>query len=203
MLGVIKCGGGNFKSVVNLLNYSNIKFKSVENFSDFKNLNKIILPGVGSYKNLMNNLENADIKNILYDKVCGKKIPFLGICVGMQILSDFGYEFETTEGLRIISGEVKKIQTTKETLPNIGWHEIKLEKKDSPLFRNLSDDELCFYFVHSYAFNVKDKLMVSSSINYGEKIPATIEKENIFGTQFHPEKSQLSGMKLIHNFLKI
>ena len=203
MIGVINYGSGNFKSVVNILKYLDINFIEVLDWKKLKNLSHIILPGVGSYYDLISRLKNLELLEELINQVKNKKTLYLGICVGMQILSDFGTEEIKTTGLKLIEGSVDKIPVTRSTLPNIGWHKIILEKKSSSLFKNIKEEEMFFYFVHSYCFNLKNLKYCSTSIIYEKKIISSIEKDNIFGVQFHPEKSQIGGCKLLKNFCNL
>ena len=129
MIGLVNYGGGNYKSVSNTLEYLNIDFIEI---NDYKNLNKIshiILPGVGTYSDLVSKLKSKNLFNELLHRILDKKIFYLGICVGMQILSEYGFENDKTKGLNLIKGNVEKILVKKEVLPNIGWHNIILEKK--------------------------------------------------------------------------
>ena len=125
---------------------------------------------------------------------------FLGICVGMQVLSDYGYENDKTEGLSLIKGSVKKMET-KEVLPHVGWNSINFNKKSKLL--NQIPNKSDFYFTHSYSYHLEDSSSAISNTNYGLSFPSIINKLNIYGTQFHPEKSQSSGIKLIKNFLEL
>ena len=200
MIGLINYGSGNFKSVANVLKYLEINYIEVSDYKKIKNLSHIILPGVGSYSDLILRLSKLRILDELNNQILNKKAFYLGICVGMQILSDYGTENNKCKGLELIEGSVDKILVEKNTLPNIGWHKVLLEKKNSVLFKNIPEEELFFYFVHSYSYNLKDNNFCSSSIFYEKKLIASVEKENIFGVQFHPEKSQVAGLKLLKNF---
>ena len=203
MIGLINYGGGNFKSVSNILEYLNINFKEVNDYKNLDKLSHIILPGVGTYSDLVSKIKSKNLFDELLYQIKDRKIFYLGICVGMQILSNFGYENIKTKGFSLIEGAVEKIPVTSEDLPNIGWHNIILENKSSLLFKDIETFEMFFYFVHSYYFNLKQKENCSSSIYYDKKITASIEKDNIFGVQFHPEKSQLGGLKLLKNFCNL
>ena len=203
MIGLINCNVGNFRSVANVLDFLNIKYSEVNNEQSLKKLSHIILPGVGSYKNLIFKLKELNMYDELMNQISNKKKNYLGICVGMQILSNFGTEHDMTKGLALIPGFVDKINSNELQLPNIGWHNLKIEKKDSELFRNINENELHFYFVHSYCYKLDSAQFMSSSIMYNEKIVSSIEKENLFGVQFHPEKSQKPGCKLIKNFCSL
>lgn len=203
MIGLINYEGGNYRSVSNILEYLNITFKKIDNYEDLKKVDHIILPGVGSYDNLVSKLKSKNLFDELLFQILNKKIFYLGICVGMQLLSNYGFENIQTKGFGVIEGVVEKIPVKNEILPNIGWHKVVLENKNSPLFKNIEIDEMYFYFVHSYYFNLKNQQNCSSSIFYEKKITASVEKENIFGVQFHPEKSQSGGLKLLKNFCNL
>ena len=197
MIGLINYNGGNYKSVSNILEYLDIKFIEINNNLDLNKVSHIILPGVGSYNNLASKLKSNNLFDEILYQIDVKKTFYLGICVGMQLLSNYGLENIKTKGLSLIEGVVEKIPVENEILPNIGWHNIILENKDSPLFKDIEINEMFFYFVHSYYFNLKKKENCSSSIYYEKKITASVEKDNIFGVQFHPEKSQSGGLKIL------
>ena len=180
-----------------------INFREIKSEKALKDFSHIILPGVGSYRSLHQRLIELNLVNELKYQVLDKKKFFLGICVGMQILSSYGNEGKESEGLNIIEGLVEKIPVKKSQLPNIGWHKVELVNKESKLFQNISEDERFFYFVHSYYFNLKDKGLCSSKITYDIEVTSSIEKDNIYGVQFHPEKSQSAGCKLLQNFYKL
>ncbi|MDA8918523.1 imidazole glycerol phosphate synthase subunit HisH [Candidatus Pelagibacter sp.] len=203
MLGVINYGSGNFRSVVNILNFLKINFKEIKDEKSLKGFSHIILPGVGSYRDLHQRLTELNIVNELKYQILDRKVFFLGICVGMQILSSYGNEGDQSEGLNIIEGLVEKIPTKESQLPNIGWHKVELVNENSKIFKNISEEEMFFYFVHSYYFNLKDKSYCSSKITYDIEVTSSIEKDNIYGVQFHPEKSQAAGCKLLQNFCKL
>jgi len=203
MIGLVNYDGGNYKSVSNILEYLNINFLEVKHNQDLKKVSHIILPGVGSYNNLVSILKSKNLFDELVYQVVDRKIFYLGICVGMQLLSNYGLENVKTKGFSLIEGVVEKIPVKSEILPNIAWHNIILEKKNSPLFKDIEINEMFFYFVHSYYFNLKKKENCSSSIYYEKKITASVEKDNIFGVQFHPEKSQAGGLKLLKNFCNL
>jgi imidazole glycerol-phosphate synthase subunit HisH len=169
--------------------------------SDFFSASKIILPGVGSFNYGMSKLIEKNLYEPLLDSVINKQIPFLGICLGMQMLATKGFENNVeTMGLNLIGGDVNKIRSNnKIKLPHMGWNEVDQSKKVK-LFENIKNNK-DFYFVHSYAFNPKDKSTISSYSTYGEKFVSSIEKNNIYGVQFHPEKSLDDGITLLKNFL--
>ena len=201
MLGIIS-GFGNYKSVVNLIEYIKKDFKEIKSPNDINECTHIIFPGVGSYISVINQLKKKKLIEPLKKALLIDKKNFLGICVGMQVLTTFGYEEKKFNGLDIISGETIKIKSKKTRLPNIGWHDIKILKKDSKIFNGI-EDRSTFYFLHSYSVQLSDDSFVSSKITLENEVVSSIENDNIYGVQFHPEKSQENGLKLINNFLKI
>ena len=196
---ILDYGSGNVASVYNLLNRLNYKAIISNNSSDIKDSSHIILPGVGTFGASIKKIRNEIETDLLENEIKIKKKPFLGICVGMQILADKGFEFGEHDGLGWIEGRVEKIKA--KVLPHIGWNNIQI-KKQSPIFSNIENLK-DFYFVNSYAFNVKDKNLIISETNYGKTFCSAVQKDNIFGVQFHPEKSQKTGQLLIRNFLKL
>ena len=201
MIGIINPSSGNLQSLINSLELFDVKIKILYCEKDFNDINLIILPGVGSYAACINSLYDNKIIEILNEKVLVKKLPFLGICVGMQILSNFGNEFKRTKGLGWIDGEVFKIKKHKNIrIPHMGWNNLKINKKSKLL--NLSEKEQNFYFVHSYHLILKTNLeIVTSTVFHGQELIASIENDNIIGVQFHPEKSQNHGLIFFKNFL--
>ena len=203
MIGLINYGGGNFKSVANALSYLNINFIEINNNKNLKKVSHIILPGVGSYDDLIMKLKGLNLFDELIYLLNEKNHLYLGICVGMQILSSYGLENQKVQGLNLIDGCVEKIPVKNCVIPNIGWHDLNLEKKDSQLFKGIDDNKMFFYFLHSYHFNLNDQKYCSSSIHYETKLISSVENDNIFGVQFHPEKSQISGLKILKNFCNL
>tara|TARA_B110000305_G_C19274406_1_gene556135 strand:- start:329 stop:931 length:603 start_codon:yes stop_codon:yes gene_type:complete len=200
MIHILDTSASNSKSLYNALDHLNIKFEVTKNIKELKNSTHIILPGVGSYKNLINNLEkNYNIEE-LKELIQKNNVIFLGICVGMQILSTVGFEIDKTKGLDIIKGDVKKIDT-KFKLPHVGWNSVFFDKEIS-LLKNI-DTGTDFYFTHSYEFISEFSQNIIGNTFYGKKINSIIQNKNIYGVQFHPEKSQEQGLKLISNFSKI
>jgi glutamine amidotransferase len=196
---ILDYGSGNVASVYNLLSRLNYKAIISNDSSDIKGSSHIILPGVGAFGASIERIRNKIEINLLEDEVKIKKKPFLGICVGMQILADKGFEFGEHDGLGWIEGTVEKIKA--KVLPHIGWNNMQV-KKQSPIFSNIENSK-DFYFVNSYAFNVKDKNLIISETSYGSTFCSAVQKDNIFGVQFHPEKSQKAGQLVMHNFLKL
>ena len=211
---IIDYGSGNIKSVYNsvkkILNDYNmsIDVKVSNNLLEIKNSYKIILPGVGSFNQCMDRINKIeDLVGTLNDQVITKKKPFLGICVGMQILADYGYENKKTKGLSWIDGEVKSLKNFIDhsqnlKIPHMGWNNLSVNSKTINLLHDITDEDQ-FYFVHSYFFDIKNKKNIICNTKYGIDIPAIINEDNIFGFQFHPEKSGSSGLKILYNWLKL
>ena len=210
---IIDYGSGNIKSVYNsikkTLNSFNgsSKLKVSRKLSEIEKADKIILPGVGSFDQCMNRIrEINDLVETLKDQIIEKKKPFLGICVGMQILADYGYENQKTKGLSWINGNVKPLKNFIDNsqnlkIPHMGWNSLSILKNNN-LFNDITDYDQ-FYFVHSYFFDIKHKKNIISNTQYGIDIPAIINQDNIFGFQFHPEKSGRSGLKILYNWLRL
>ena len=209
-IAIIDYESGNISSVINSFKKAstnqNIAIK-IEVTSDLKTIlssDKIILPGQGSFKNCTESLEKIKgLKDTLNEFAIIKKKPLFGICVGMQMFADVGYEETETKGLGWIAGKVSKIdnQNNKFKLPHIGWNEINIIK-ESKIFKDIKNKSH-MYFVHSYEFIPEDKNVISATTDYSSNIVCSVEKENIFGTQFHPEKSDKLGLKIIENFLNL
>ena len=209
-IAIIDYETGNLKSVSKALELASnnvLKKSNIEIINSAKNLNnfdKVVLPGQGFFKQCFQSLNSIHgILDGLTDFVTVKKKPILGICVGMQLFATFGDEDGGSDGLGWIKGKVKKIslEDLSLKLPHMGWNNIQISS-NSKLLNGINNDSH-FYFVHSYSFDVDEKKYVSATTNYSTEIVSAIEKENIFGTQFHPEKSQANGIKILENFVKI
>ena len=204
---IVDYKSGNISSVINSFKEvakDKVNIKVTSDLSTIKNSDKVVLPGQGSFKSCIDGLNNIDgLINTLNKFTLENKKPLLGICVGLQMFADIGYEELETKGLGWISGKVSKIdnKTGKFKLPHIGWNEINI-KKDSKIFKDI-DDKSHMYFVHSYEFVPKDKSVILATTDYSTNVVCAVEKENIFGTQFHPEKSDKIGLKIIDNFIKL
>jgi imidazole glycerol-phosphate synthase subunit HisH len=197
---ILNIGSGNILSLKNIILKKNSELKISCDENDIENSTHIFLPGVGSYSDVMEKIkQNLDI-NFLKKKIFKDRLFFLGICVGMQILSNYGNENGEHEGLSFIDGSVEKI-STKNILPHVGWNSLKIKSNNQIL--NGIRDNTDFYFTHSYSFNLKNKSQEIANTNYGVEFPSLINKDNIYGVQFHPEKSQIAGEKLIENFLNL
>ena len=204
---IVDYNSGNISSVINSFNEvakDKVNIEVTSELHKIKSSDKLVLPGQGSFKSCVEALNNINgLVDTLNEFAINNKKPLLGICVGLQMFADIGYEEIETKGLGWISGKVSKIdnQNGKIKLPHIGWNQINI-LKDSKIFKNIENNSH-MYFVHSYEFNPKDKTVISSTTDYSSNIVCSVEKENIFGTQFHPEKSDKLGLRLIENFLKI
>lgn len=198
---IIDYGLGNVASMFNAVKSLNCNVIISKDKDKIKNCSHIILPGVGSFQSGMNGLKKNNLIEILSSQVLDKKKPFLGVCLGMQLLLSTGTEDGESQGLNWINGKVVKINVKSKNLkiPHMGWNEVDFseEKKLFKGIKNLSS----FYFVHSYHVNPEDDLIISGTCSYGDKIVASIEKENIFATQFHPEKSHNVGTQILKNFI--
>ncbi len=198
---ILDYGSGNVNSVNNLITFLNYKCIISNKDEDIINSSHLILPGVGSFGSSIKKIRENIPLDLLEDQVLKKGKPFIGICVGMQILANIGYEHGEFSGLGWIEGSVKKLNSRNLPLPHIGWNHIDIIK-NSYLFKDL-DEINDFYFVHSYFFDVKDESNIIATTSYANKFPVIIQKNNIFGIQFHPEKSQKAGIILLKNFINI
>ena len=204
---IVDYNSGNISSVINSFKEAAKDKVNIEVTSDLnkiKSSDKVVLPGQGSFKSCVDALNNINgLVEILNDFAISKKKPLLGICVGLQMFADVGYEEIETKGLGWISGKVSKIdnQNGKYKLPHIGWNEIDI-MKDSRIFLGI-ENKSHMYFVHSYEFVPEDKNVISATTDYSSNIVCSVEKGNIFGTQFHPEKSDKIGLKIINNFINL
>ena len=204
---IVDYNSGNISSVINSFKEvakDKVNIEVTSDLNKIKSSDKVVLPGQGSFKSCVNALNNVEgLVDTLNEFAINSKKPLLGICVGLQMFADIGYEENETKGLGWISGKVSKIdnQNGKYKLPHIGWNQINI-LKDSKIFNDVENNSH-MYFVHSYEFVPNDKSVVSATTDYSSKIVCSIEKENIFGTQFHPEKSDKIGLKIINNFIKL
>lgn len=196
---IIDYGMGNIQSVKNAFELLNNKVEIINDPSSIRNADGIILPGVGAFGNAIKNLKELKLIGPLKEAVIDQKVPLLGICLGMQLLADKSEERGNNEGLSFISGEICKIPHKEGyRLPHVGWNDVTVKKKE-PLFKNIIDKG-SFYFVHSYRFECDNEFVVATT-NYGQNINAVVQKGNVFGVQFHPERSQRKGLHLINNFV--
>ena len=204
---IVDYKSGNISSVINSFKEvakEKVKIEVTSNPNKIKSSDKVVLPGQGSFKSCVDALNNIDgLSDTLNEFTIINKKPLLGICVGLQMFADIGYEETETKGLGWISGKVSKIdnQDGKFKLPHIGWNEINIIK-NSKIFKDIENNSH-MYFVHSYEFIPEDENVISATTDYSKKVVCSVEKENIFGTQFHPEKSDKFGLKIIDNFINL
>lgn len=200
MIGIIDYGMGNLQSVKNSCEYVGQKARFVKTAVDFEQSEKLILPGVGAFGEGMENLKKQNLIQPLFKEVLEKKKPLLGICLGMQLLADLGTEGGKNAGLGLIPGTVERLEVTPLRVPHIGWNNITITKPN-PLFT--PDMAVDYYFVHSYYFHTQDQNHILATCDYGNAFPCVVGKENIFGVQFHPEKSHQFGLQILRNFFQI
>ncbi|KKT93391.1 MAG: Imidazole glycerol phosphate synthase subunit HisH [Parcubacteria group bacterium GW2011_GWF2_45_11] len=193
---------GNITSVANAFEVAGCDVKISRDPAGIANAERLVLPGVGAFGEGMEHLTKLNLIDAMRTHALKNQRPFMGICLGMQLLADRGYEFGDHAGLTWIPGEVKRLEVKDLRLPHVGWNNLKVVKKKSPFLQGLSD-EVDFYFVHSFHFIPKNVDVIAATCDYGGDFCAVIEKENIFGAQFHPEKSQKAGSLLLKNFLNL
>ena len=204
---IVDYNSGNISSVINSFTEvakGTVNLEVTSDLNKIKSSDKVVLPGQGSFKSCIDALNSINgLTDTLDEFVINKKKPLFGICVGLQMFADVGYEETETKGLGWISGKVLKIDNKngEYKLPHIGWNQINIVK-DSKIFKDVGNNSH-MYFVHSYEFIPEDKNIISSTTDYSTNIVCSVEKENIFGTQFHPEKSDKLGLKIIKNFISI
>lgn len=189
---------GNLRSVEKAFEKIGASVVVTQDRDIIKSAFKIVLPGVGAFKDGMKHLEELDLINTLHEEVIQNKKPFLGICLGMQLMSKKSYENGKTAGLGWIDADVVKFDSSNLKVPHVGWNNI-LYKKENVLFEDIPNNS-DFYFVHSYHFSSLEDI-VTSSTDYGDNFVSSLQKDNIFAVQFHPEKSQKVGLKLLENFV--
>ena len=211
LVSIIDYGCGNIRSVFNAFNAirekKNIKVIVTSKEEEIKRANFLVLPGVGSFESCIKGLKKSNLLDVLTHKVKGERIPFLGICVGMQMLASHSFENGKFDGLNWIKGEVRKIQKTNESLkiPHMGWSNLKLKKETAfikKLKAKLEFEKVSAYFVHSYNFLTKDENNKIMTAHYDQEITAMVSENNIIGTQFHPEKSNFFGLIFLETFLE-
>ena len=204
---IVDYNSGNISSIINSFKEvakGKVNIEVTSDSNKIKSSDKVVLPGQGSFKSCVDALKGIrGLVDALNEFAINNKKPLLGICVGLQMFADVGYEETETKGLGWISGNVSKIdnQNGKYKLPHIGWNQINIVK-ESKIFKDIENNSH-MYFVHSYEFIPDKKNVISATTEYSSKIVCAIEKENIFGTQFHPEKSDKTGLNLIQNFLNL
>ena len=199
-LGLIDYGSGNFGSVRNALEHLKIDVRGVDHPEGMRSVDRLILPGVGAFASAMRRLESSGLADALRESVEHRKIPILGICVGMQVMASIGREFEDYPGFGWIGGDVERIRVDEEgpKLPHMGWNEVELNRSH-PIFDGMNTPPI-FYFVHSYHLSPRQPTDVLATCRHGNEVVAAVARDNIVGVQFHPEKSQRDGLRLLKNF---
>ena len=204
---IVDYKSGNISSVTNSFRevaQNKVKIEVTSDINKIISSDKVVLPGQGSFKSCVDALRSINgLVDSLNNFVMNKKKPLLGICVGLQMFADVGYEESETKGLGWISGKVTKMdnQNGKYKLPHIGWNQINIAK-ESKIFKDIKDKSH-MYFVHSYEFVPTNKNSISATTDYSSKHVCAVEKDNIYGTQFHPEKSDKLGLQIIKNFMDL
>lgn len=199
---IVNYGMGNLRSVINAFEVLGGGVRVIDNPADLADAHRIVLPGVGAFGDGMANLRSRGWVPALEEEVRGKGKPFLGLCLGMQLLASQGTEHGTHDGLGWIAGKVDRLRPSVAhcRVPHIGWNEVRVAKADG-LYRGLPERPV-FYFVHSYAFVPEDDAVVSGWAEHGGEFAASLERGNIMATQYHPEKSQKHGLALLRNFME-
>ncbi len=201
MITIIDYGSGNLKSIKNGFTKIGVETRVSDNLDDLRKAEALILPGVGAFGHAMNNLRKYE--NTIHKHIDGEK-PFLGICMGLQVLFSLSEESKGVKGLNIFEGEVKKfpVSIINEGLkiPHMGWNNLQI-KRSCPILKSINDDYM--YFVHSYYVSPSDEKTIAATVDYGIEVPAVICKDHIFATQFHPEKSGQIGLRILKNFVEL
>lgn len=202
-VGIINYGMGNLFSVKSALNFIKCDNEYVNSPNDLKNFSKLILPGVGSFNHAIKNLKKQGWFDEILEMTKIKQVPILGICLGMHLMAEKGQEDGDEDGLGLIEGIIEKfsIEDSSLKIPHVGFNRVNFKKEDI-LFKNFNKEFADFYFVHSYRLSKTSNDIMTSQCFYGEDFVSSFNLNNIFGTQFHPEKSQGNGLIVLNNFLK-
>jgi len=202
-VAIIDYGRGNVRSVANALEYCGADTVVTADAGAIDDASHIVLPGVGAFGDAMAELQARGLPEILHRQVLEKRKPFLGICLGMQLLADRGLEHGAHDGLGWLAGEVVRLEPRLDGLkiPHMGWNDVEV-KTDHPVFAGFRPSALTFYFVHSFHFRAASPASILATCDYGGPFTAAVAKDNIVATQFHPEKSQDSGIQFLENFVK-
>ena len=201
MIAIIDYDEGNLKSVEKALQFLGQECVITRDFHEIKKADKVILPGVGSFGDAMSQLRKFELDKVIHE-VAAEQKPFLGICLGLQLLFEGSEESEGVEGLHLLDGEILRIPEQEGLkIPNIGWNSLDLQN-NGRLFQNLEGSPFV-YFVHSYYLKAREESIVKATIEYSTHIHASVEKDNIFACQFHPEKSGTVGLQILSNFAKL
>lgn len=201
MIAIIDYDAGNLKSVEKALQFLGQECVITRAFHEIKKADKVILPGVGSFGDAMSQLKKFELDKVIHE-VAAEQKPFLGICLGLQLLFEGSEESDGVEGLHLLDGEILRIPEQEGLkIPNIGWNSLDLQN-NGRLFENLNGNPFV-YFIHSYYLKAREESIVKATIEYSTHIHASVEKDNIFACQFHPEKSGTVGLQILSNFAKL
>jgi len=201
-IAVIDYGMGNIHSVAKALELFGAAIRVTNKKSDIAACDKIVLPGVGAFDDAMAELEKQGLDLLIKEQVRNNK-PFLGICLGMQLLLETSQEAKDKKGLGILTGKVVKFKSQSgQKVPHMGWNNLKVIAGDCPLLKGVVSASQV-YFCHSYYPEPDDKSVIAATTDYGVEFPCVLWKENVYGVQFHPEKSQVVGLKMLENFVKL
>ena len=201
MIAITDYDAGNLKSVEKALQFLGQECVITRDFHEIKKADKVILPGVGSFGDAMSQLRKFELDKVIHE-VAAEQKPFLGICLGLQLLFEGSEESDGVEGLHLLDGEILRIPEQEGLkIPNIGWNSLDLQN-NGRLFENLNGNPFV-YFVHSYYLKAREESIVKATIEYSTHIHASVEKDNIFACQFHPEKSGTVGLQILSNFAKL
>jgi glutamine amidotransferase len=198
---IVDYGMGNLRSLSNALKFLNFESIVTNNISLIKNSDIVFLPGVGSFSQAMKNIRSQNLEEALNYAVTIRKVPFMGICLGMQLLAESGIEDGETKGLGWIEGKIELMDKSELRIPHVGFNEVDYNHPN-PIFNGIEESS-DFYFTHSYHFKAKNQSEIICRSTYGNAFVSGVCKNNIFGLQFHPEKSQYNGLKLLNNFCTI
>lgn len=201
MIAIIDYGMGNLGSVSKALKSLGAEVKVTHALFDLQKADKIVLPGVGAFKDTMSALSRLGILDGLKDIILSEK-PYLGICLGLEILFEESAEGGKNKGLSIFKGDAAKFEAKTLKVPHIGWNQIRRKKSACPLLHGI-DDGAFFYFVHSYYVRPEDKNLIASVTDYGGEFASMVWKDNMYAVQFHPEKSQENGIRFLENFIRL
>jgi imidazole glycerol-phosphate synthase subunit HisH len=200
-IGVIDYGMGNRRSVEKALEHVGAAVSLTAEHQVLRACDGLVLPGVGAFPKAMRNLDGLGLPELIRE-LTARGTPLLGICLGMQLLFDTSEEMGSAAGLGLIGGEVTRLEAGAERIPHIGWNEVRFER-ESPLTAALPSQGCAFYHVHSFAARPRDPGRVIGTTEYGERFATIVGRDNVFGVQFHPEKSSRHGLRMLHSFVEL
>lgn len=202
MIAIVDYGMGNIHSVQKAIESMGAKAIVANKPADIKDSDKVVLPGVGAFDDAMSQMEKQGLAAALIEHIKAKKI-FLGICLGMQLLFEESEEADVKNGLGVLKGTVKKFEGKGELkVPHMGWNQLKISAKECPLLKDVADNSFV-YFCHSYYPDPQDERIIAATTDYGVDFTSILWKDNVYGAQFHPEKSQAAGLKILRNFINL